>query len=320
LAPKASSNNRPVILGDQCRGRQGSRSFADPGSRRARSVTVPNIGMHDWKDILVQLYNCISEDRILANAAAVSFYALLAIFPGLAALVSIYGLFADPGAIDAHLSSLVGILPGGAVDVLRDQLTRLAAQGGATLGISFVFSLAVSLWSANGGIKALIDALNVAYEEREERGFVEITLTSLALTIGIIGFLLVALACVVAAPAVLRRLPPSASSIIDIGRWPVLLVLVAAASAVIFRYGPDRKQPHWRWISWGSAFAAPAWLVASLVFSWYAANFGSFNKTYGSLGAVVGFMIWMWISVIVILIGAKLNALIERRTLRNLAR
>ena len=301
-----------------------SESFSDTADRRTledgrgRSATKPSdIPTAGWKDIALRVYEGISDDRILANAAAVTFYALLALFPGIAALVSIYGLFADPGTMASHLEAISGILPGGALDVIRDQLSRLTAQGSGTLGISFVVGLAISLWSANGGIKALFDALNVVYEEKEQRNFIRLNAVSLLFTVGMIAFLLLALACIIAVPMALDYLPRFIGLVFDIARWPVLLVCVAVALAFIYRYGPSRKEPRWRWITWGSAFAALAWLAASAVFSWYAANFGNFNKTYGSLGAVIGLMTWMWLSVIVILVGAKLNAETEHQTARE---
>ena len=210
-----------------------------------------------------------------------------------------------------------GILPGGAVDVIRDELNRLTSQPKGKLGISFFIALVVSLWSANGGIKALFDALNVIYEEEETRGYLRLNAQSLLFTVAIIGFLVVALACVVALPAVLDFFPPFTAQIVSYARWPVLAILVAIGLALIYRYGPDRAEPRWRWISWGSAFAAIVWLSGSAIFSWYAANFGSFNKTYGSLGAVIGFMVWMWMSSIVILVGGKLNAEIEHQTAQD---
>ena len=297
------------------RAKDGSEQFDDG---RGRSATAPSeIPARGWKDIVLRVYEGISDDRILANSAAVTFYALLALFPAIAALVSIYGLFADPNTIAKSLDDMSAVLPGGAIDVVRDQLTRLTAQGSATLGVSFVIGLAVSLWSANGGIKALFDALNVVYEEKEQRSFIRLNAVSLALTIAMILFLLIALAAVIAVPVMLQHLPDVIGLVINIARWPLLLVLVAVALAFIFRYGPSRTEPRWRWISWGSAFAAVAWLAASALFSWYAAKFGSFNKTYGSLGAVIGFMMWMWLSIIVILVGAKLNAEIEHQTARE---
>jgi membrane protein len=289
-------------------------------ARRGRFAESPSeIPARGWKDILWRVYDGISEDRILANAAGVTYYALLALFPAIAALVSIYGLFADPSTIVSHLDAISRFVPSGAIDVLRDQLTHLAGKGGTTLGVSFLIGLVVSLWSANSGIKALFDALNVVYEEKEKRSFVRLNAVGLAFTIATIGFLLVALACMIALPVALNHLPlPGVTALIlKVAPWPVLLVLIAFALAVIYRYGPSRTEARWRWITPGSGFATIVWLAASALFSWYAANFGSFNKTYGSLGAIVGFITWIWISVIVVLIGAKLNALVERQSLRQ---
>jgi membrane protein len=280
---------------------------------RGRSAIAPSeIPARGWKDILRRIYEGISEDRILANAAAVTFYSLLALFPAIAALVSIYGLFADPNAIAGNLDSISGVLPSGAINIIRDELTRLTAHGSGKLSISFVVGVAVSIWTANGGIKALFDALNVVHEEKEKRSFFRLNVISLAFTIAMILFLLVALACVIAVPIALNYLPGVVGRVVNVARWPVLLVLVAVVLAFIYRYGPSHTEPHSRWISWGSAFAAAAWLTASALFSWYAAQFGNYDKTYGSLGAAIGFMTWMWLSIIVVLLGAKLNAEIER--------
>lgn len=285
---------------------------------RGRSAEKPSdIPAKGWKDILLRVYRGISDDRILANAGAVAFYALLALFPGIAALVSIYGLFADPASIEQHLDTTAGILPGGALDVIRDQLNRLASQPRGTLGVSFAIGLLISLWSANGAIKAMFDALNVVYEEREKRSFIKLTAITLVFTIAMIGFLLLALAAFVAIPVVLNYLPGFMATLVNIARWPTMLVLVALALACIYRYGPSRDEPKWRWLTWGSAFAAIAWMVFSALFSFYAGHFGTFNKTYGSLGAVIGFMTWMWLSVVVVLVGGKLNAEIEHQTARD---
>jgi membrane protein len=201
--------------------------------------------------------------------------------------------------------------------VIRNQLNSLAAQPRGTLGISLLIGIAISLWSANGGIKALFDALNVVYAEREERSFIKLNATSLAFTVAMIAFVLVALAAIVAIPVALNYLPGFIGSVLNIARWPAMLILVAVALAFIYRYGPSRDEPQWRWLSWGSAFAALAWLGFSAIFSYYAGNFGNFNKTYGSLGAVIGLMTWMWLSVAVILIGGKLNAEMEHQTARD---
>lgn len=292
-----------------------NKAIADERGRTAEKPSdIPSRG---WKDILWRVYEGISEDRILANAAAVTFYALLALFPAITALVSIYGLFADPATLQQHLDSVSGLLPGGAVDVIRDQLNRLAAEPRSALGVSFFVGLIISLWSANGGIKALFDALNVVYEERERRSFIQLNALTLAFTVAMIAFVIIALACIVAVPVAMKYLPGFIGFILNIARWPLMLVLVTLALACIYRYGPSRDQPKWRWITWGSAFAAIAWLGFSAIFSFYAAKFGSFNKTYGSLGAVIGFMTWMWLSIAVILIGGKINAEMEHQTARD---
>jgi membrane protein len=301
-ASRATRDLRPLEAG---RGR-----FAETPSQ------IPGRG---WKDILLRVYHGVSEDRILLVAAGVTFYSLLAIFPGVAALISIYGLFADPATVASHLDTIASVAPGGAVDVLREQMTRLASQGGTTLGVSFLVSLAISLWTTNSGVKALFDAFNIVYGEEEKRSFLKLNAVSLLVTFGVIVFILVTLAAVVALPAVLNYIPPPevTAFLVKIGRWPILFVLVTLALAVLYRYGPSRTERQWRWVTWGSAFAASVWLTSSALFSWYVANFGSYNKTYGSLGAIVGFMTWIWLSIIVVSVGAKLNAEIEHQTARE---
>ncbi len=239
------------------------------------------------------------------------------IFPAIAALVSLYGLFADAGTIAAHLDDLSGVMPGGALDVLREQMTRLAAQGQGTLGLTFAISLLTSLWSANAGMKAFFDALNIIYGETEKRGFLKLNALSLAFTTGAIVFLLVALSAVVVLPVVLNFVGAenAIGPVLPLLRWPMMFVVVTFAPAFLYRYGPSRDQAKWHWISWGSAVAALVWLGASILFSWYTAHFSSYNATYGSLGAVIGFMVWIWLSVVVFLLGAELDAEMEHQTL-----
>ena len=290
------------------------------GSGRGRSAETPSqIPARGWKDILLRVYRSINESRILLVAAGVTFYALLAIFPGIAALISVYGLFADPASVTSHLDTIANIAPGGAIDVLRDQTTRFASQGGTILGVSFLGSLAISLWTANSGIKAIFDALNIVYDEEEKRGFLKLNAVTLLFTAGVVALILLSLGAVVALPVILNYLPlPDVTAVlIQFGRWPILFVLVILALQVLYRYGPSRAEPRWRWVSCGSVAAAIVWLAASVLFSWYVANFGSYNKTYGSLGAIIGFMTWIWISIIVVLVGAKLNAEMEHQTARD---
>jgi membrane protein len=293
---------------------------AEVEDSRGRSASTPSdIPAAGWKDVLLRVFRGISENRILLVAAGVTFYTLLSIFPGIAGLISIYGLFADPSTIASQLDTIANIAPGGAIQVLRDEMTRLASRGGTTLGIGFLISLVISLWTANSGVSATFDALNIVYGEKEKRGLLRYYTATLSFTLGAIVFLLLAIAVVVLLPVVLSYvpLPGGTDLIVKIARWPIIFVLVALALALLYRFGPSRSQPRWRWITWGSAFASVVWLAASVLFSWYVANFGSYNKTYGSLGAVVGFMTWIWISIIVVLVGAKLDAEMEHQTARE---
>jgi membrane protein len=281
-----------------------------------RPAGIPSRG---WKDILWRTYNDISEHRILAIAAGVTYYVLLAIFPALAALVSIYGFVADPGSITRHLDSLSAVVPGGALQILRDQITRLSEHAGSTLGLTVLIGLLISLWSAGSGVKALIDALNIVYEEKEKRSFVRLNLVALAFTLGTIGFMILALSATVVIPFLLNfvGLQQQTASLISLSRWPALLVLAAFGLAVIYRFAPSRTRPKWRWISYGSAFAAVVWLIGSVLFSWYASHFGNYDATYGTLGAAIGFLTWMWLSNVVILLGAQINAEIEHQTVHD---
>ena len=301
---------------DEPHGLQRARA-AEPG--RGRYAQAPwHIPWKGWKDIFWRTYQQIGEDRLLAVAAGVVFYGLLAVFPAVTALVSLYGLFASPAAISDQLALLSGILPDSAVEILREQIGRLIANS-AKLGLGFIFGLAVALWSANSGMKAIMDALNVVYEEKEKRGFIKLNLISLAFTLAGIGVLLLALGTVVVLPIALSYLGPHSATdlLLRLARWPLLIVIVIFGLAVLYRYGPSRREPRWQWISVGSAFAAIAWLVSSALLSWYLASFAHYDATYGSLGAGIGMMMWMWISSIVILFGAQLNSEIEHQTIRD---
>jgi membrane protein len=300
-----SRNGRPQNADDSARGR-----FAE---------TPSDIPVSGWKEILWHVYQNIGSDRVVALAAGITFYSILALFPAIAALVALYGLFADPNTIAAHLDSLSGILPEGALQIVGDELKRITAQGNSTLGMTFIVGLATALWSANAGIKSLFDALNLVNKEPEKRGFIKLNAVSLAFTLAAIGFVLMALGAMVVLPLVLNYFGVAAAAELATKalRWPMLLIVLMLGLALVYRYGPSRTTPKWRWVTSGSAFAAIGWLAVTILFSWYAANFGSYNKTYGSLGAVIGFMVWIWLSMIVILLGAELNAEIEHQSARD---
>jgi membrane protein len=197
-------------------------------------------------------------------------------------------------------------------------MNQVASQGASKLSVAFIIGFLVSLWSANAGIKSIFDALNLVYDEPEKRGLIWLNLVSLAFTVAAILFILVAIACIAALPAVASsQLQGTTALIAQIVRWPVLFIIIAVGLTFVYRYGPSRAEPQWRWITWGSAFASIAWIAVSIGFSWYAANFGSYNKTYGSLAAVVVLMFWLWLSAAIILIGAELDAEMEHQTVRD---
>lgn len=291
---------------------------AEPG--RGRHATKPSeIPARGWKDILLRVYKEISDDRLFAIAAGVTYYGLLAIFPAIASLVSLYGLFADTGTMREHLETLSTVLPGGAIAIIGEQMQRVNDKGSATLGLAFVIGLAVSLWSANAGMKAIFDALNVVYDETEKRGFVKLNAISLTSTLAAILFVLVAIGAVVGLPVLFDfvGLGSVAERLLSVLRWPALLIVIAGIIALLYRFGPSRDRAKWRWITWGSGIASVLWIATSMLFSWYAANFGSYNETYGSLGAAIGFMVWLWLSASVILLGAELDAEMEHQTVED---
>jgi membrane protein len=269
-----------------------------------------------WKGILWRTYVHTGEDRLLATAAGVVFFGLLAVFPAITALVSCYGLFANPSTIGANLQTLALMLPEGSFQIVQDQVARVLEKGDTALGATFVFGLALAIWSANAGVKAIIDALNVVYEEREKRSFVRLNLLSLAFTTGGIVALLLMVAAVVAFPLALDRLDlaPESQTIVSLARWPLLSAILLVALGVLYRFGPSR--PPARWLSLGVSTLAASllWVAGSSLLSWYLSNFGKYNATYGSLGAAIGLMMWMWMSAIIVLCGAELNSEIERQT------
>jgi len=327
----AAPSRRPAGAGHTGGATTPGRKSADFGARtegaasphetgRGRQADSPTeIPARGWKDILWRVYERVQHDRVMLVAAGVTFYALLAIFPAITALVSIYGLFADPAKIQSHLSMLSGVLPGGALEIIGEQVTRIASNGSGTLGLSFLVGLAVALWSANAGMKSIFDALNIVYEEEEKRSFIMLNVVSLGFTLGAIVFMLMALGMVVVVPIVLSYLGLETwtETLVALLRWPALLIGIVLALALVYRYGPSRDNAKWRWITPGSLIASVLWLAGSMLFSWYVANFGKYNETYGSLGAVIGFMTWIWISTIIVLLGTEINAEMEHQTAKD---
>ena len=278
----------------------------------AEAAPVPR-GWPFWRHVLYRTYEEISDDRLLALAAGVVFFALLALFPAITALVSSYALFADAKSIGDHLATLAALMPQSAYGIVNEQVLRIVSRTTGELGFAFFLGLALALWSANAGVKAIIDALNIVYGIRERRGIVRLNLVSLAFTAGAILALLLAFAAVVVLPVMLSYLPLYGydQAVSTWLRWPALLAMLLLGLALLYRFGPDRGSMRMQWISWGAVFAAVAWLAGSAVLSWYLGSFANYDATYGSLGAGIGLMMWLWMSAIVVLVGAELNSEIE---------
>ena len=287
---------------------------------RGRHATHPlQIPWRGWCDILWRTYREMNSDRLLSIAGGVSFFVLLAIFPAVTALVSAYGLFFNTSTITDNLSLLNDVVPDNVLSIVHEQASRIASNSGRALSIGFVVGIVASLWSAMSGVKAIIDALNVIYEQKEGRNVLKLNVVALVFTLAGFAAFLLAITAIVVLPLILSPigLGSMTETLTRIARWPVLLVVLLIGLAVLYRYGPDRRAARWQWVSVGSVFAAVTWIAASFLFSWYLVSFANYNATYGSLGAVVGLMIWLWISTILVLLGAELNAEIEHQTARD---
>lgn len=284
-------------------------------SGRGRTATSPReIPSKGWKDILIRTGKEFSDDQVPMIAAGVSFYTLLAIFPGLAAFVALYGLFADIADVQHHLHVLSFVLPGSALKFFGEQMVRMAEGQKGGLSLTFVVGLLTSIWSANGAVKALMTGLNIAYEEHEKRNFFRKTLISMAFTLGFLVFGMSAIAVLGAGPAIEAYLGHHAAFMWNLVSWPILLVVMGLGLALFYHFAPSRDPAKFKWVSAGSVAAVLLWVAVSALFSLYVGNFAHYDKTYGSLGAVVGFMMWNWLTNVVVLAGAELNSELEAQT------
>jgi membrane protein len=284
---------------------------------RGRDSTTPgDIPVRGLRDVFWRVVEQAGRDRIGLISAGVSYYLLLALVPSLTALVSLYGFFADPSTISSHITSLRRILPPGSAEIIQDQLAALTRQGSPSLGLGFVTGLAIGIWSARNGIMALFDAMNVAYNESEKRGLLELNLLVFAFTLGLFFLLGVITAGLAALPALFAFVIPDSwlEPFLMILRWPILVLLVGFSVSCLYRYGPSREPAKLRWLSWGVVLSTSAWLAASLAFSYYLQNFGDYSATYGALGSVAGFMVWSWMCALIFILGAEINGELEHQT------
>jgi membrane protein len=286
-----------------------------PGGKAEKPTEIPARG---WIQVAKRGWKEAKADQVPLLAAGVAFYAFLGIFPALIALVSIYGLFADPSTIANQLTSLTATLPEDARRVITDQVTMLASRR-STLSLGLIISIVIALWSASAAVGNLLTAINVAYDEEEKRGFVKKRLLSLGLTLGAIVFMMIMLGIVAVLPPLLKAVFGTGALrwVFQILGWLVLVVIVAVVLAILYRLAPDRDAPRMRWVSVGAVVATVVWLAASIGFSIYSSTFGDYAKTYGVFAGIVVLLFWLWLSMYAILLGAEINAEAEQQTIED---
>ncbi len=282
-----------------------------------RSARAPRgIPGKGWWQVLKRVARQTVDNNIELVSAGVGFYGLLALFPAIAALISIFGLIADPSIVEQQFENIGSVMPKAVSAMILTQMQQVASGSTGALGLGLAGAILVSLWSATRGTLSLITALNIAYDEHEQRGFFKLNLVALGGTLFLVLLVVIAVAAVVALPIVLGfvGLGGLAAALLRWVRWPLLAAVVLFALAVVYRYGPCRRNARWAWVSWGSVIAMLLWLCASLLFSFYVTHFASYNATYGSIGAVIITLMWLFISAFVVLLGAEFNAELERQT------
>jgi membrane protein len=296
------------------------RQGVTPEADRGRGATTPTqIPAPGWKDVLLRSWKEVSDNNIFLAAGGVTYAVLVALFPALAALVSIYGLVLDPAQVEQQVKSMSSILPPETTQMISDELHNLVSHSNSALGIGVIVSLLLALWSASRGMSGLISALNMAYEQKETRSFIKFNAIAVGLTVLTLigGTIIIALVGVLPAAVQFIGLGAFAQLLVLILEWPLLILVVMTGLAVLYRYAPNRDKPQWRWVSPGAVAATVLWLVGSVGFSAYVNHFNSYSTTYGSLGGVVILLTWLWLSSFVALFGAVINAQSERQTVAD---
>jgi membrane protein len=289
----------------------------NPEHNHGHSASKPSdIPARGWKEVGKRVINQMKKDHLQIVAAGVAFYFFLAVFPMIAAAISVYGLIISPAEVEQQMSSLMTIFPKDAYQMIREMLHNIASQPQDTLGWSLVISILLSLWSANKGTSAVFEGINIAYDEGDDRSFIKKTTITLLFTFGgiIVGF--VSLMIVAGFPSFSESLGLSdtLTSVIQWLRWPVLLIIIYFMLSYTYKIAPDRDNPEFKWVSWGAAIATGLWLLGSLLFSLYVDNFGNFGEMYASFAAVIILMLWFFLTAYIILLGAEINSEMEHQT------
>lgn len=286
---------------------------------RHNVVSPLQIRLADWRAILVRVLQRMLGDNLGMVAAGLAFYGFLAVFPAIAAALMVWGLVTSGGTVSTHLGAVRDLAPGTATDLFTAQMARIAGQGRRDLTLGLAITVAFALWSASRGVTALMGAMNMAYHEKEKRGFFRLNALAIGFTLAGIGFITVSLAAIAATPPMLEALflGVFVKALIHFIRWILLVALFMAASALIYRFGPSRREARWIWILPGAGAATLVWLTASLLFSLYIANFNGFSAVFGPLGAVAALLLWFWLSAYAICMGAELNSQLELFTVHD---
>ncbi len=292
----------------------------DSATEQGRAAERPSqFRPTDWKAVLLRVWDNLGYHNLYLVAAGIGFFGMMALFPAIGALIGLYGLISDPQAIMGQVQSLREFMPSGAFGLVHDQIAELLSSERRTLSFGSFFALGVAIWSARLGVGALLDGVNIMYSERNERGFIAYYAVSLLITVVMVLVVLCAVLAIVVVPAAVQmmRFGSQAEWVASVVRWPVVLATVMFGLGILYRYGPQRTNAKISWITWGSVLATALWLLGSLAFSWYVSKFADYNATYGSLGAIVGLMMWFYVSAYAILLGAELNAEMEHQTARD---
>jgi membrane protein len=294
-------------------------SDAVENNRGREAETPTEIPARGWRDIFLRVKSKVAADNLSIIAAGVAFFGFLAIFPAIAALVSIFGLITSPAELQAYLHIIEGLLPSEAADLINNELQRIIQAQGSSLGWGALGGTVLALWSAAKAMSAMFAAMNIAYDEEENRGFIRLRIIALLMTLGAVLFVIISLGLIAGVVFILRSIGIGeiTAAVINYSRWPLLAGCCILFLAVLYRYGPSRRQPQWRWVTPGAIVATLLWLVGSTLFSFYVTHFATYNVTYGSLGVVVILMIWFFLSVYSILLGAEINAEMERQTVKD---
>lgn len=282
--------------------------------KKIKTINSPKkIKGKGWKKILIRVKDRIGEDNLTIVSAGVAFYAFLAIFPALVALLSIYGLAVDPQQAEQQISQLSGMMPEQAFEIIKERIENLVSTSGSALSWGTALGILISLWSANAGTKSLFTGLDIAYETKNNRGFIKQNALTLLFTLGFIITLVVSMTLIVIFPAIVHAigLPNNIETLISWLRWPILALIVVFVVSLIYKYAPDRKTPKFKWVVIGAALATLLWLIASWGFSFYVSNFGNYGEMYGSISAVVILMLWLFLTSFIILLGGEVNSAAE---------